>query len=47
MLARRRILVVDDEPTVRESCSRIFGERGFDVETAESGRKGLERARCG
>jgi len=38
---------VDDEPTVRESCKRIFTERGYDVETAASGREGLERTRRG
>jgi len=47
MVSRRRILVVDDEPTVRESCERIFGERGFDVETAATGKEGLERTRSG
>ncbi len=47
MLERHRILVVDDDPMVRESCERIFGERGYDVETAASGKEGLERARCG
>lgn len=47
MVAHRRILVVDDEPTVRESCQRIFGERGFEVETAASGAEGLERTRSG
>jgi formate/nitrite transporter len=47
MVARRRILVVDDEPTVRESCERIFSERGYDVETAASATEGLERTRRG
>ena len=47
MVAPRRILVVDDEPTVRESCQRIFAERGYDVETAGSADEGLERARRG
>ena len=47
MVNRRRILVVDDEPTVRESCQRIFGERGYDVETAASGQEGLDRAAAG
>ena len=47
MSMRRRILIVDDEPTVRESCGRVFGERGFDVETAASGQEGLERATRG
>jgi formate/nitrite transporter len=44
---RRRILVVDDEPTVRESCQRVFGERGYEVETAASGTEGMERAARG
>jgi len=47
MLGRHRILVVDDDATVRQSCERIFAERGYDVETAASGREGLERARHG
>ncbi len=47
MQERQRILVVDDDSTVRESCERIFTERGYDVETAASGKEGLERSRCG
>jgi len=47
MVARRRILVVDDEATVRESCKRILTERGYDVETTASARDGLERAMRG
>ena len=46
-LDRRRILVIDDEPTVRESCMRIFAERDYDVETAASAKEGLERAMRG
>lgn len=48
MVAPQRILVIDDdEPTVRESCRRVFGELGYEVETAASGRDGLVRARNG
>ena len=47
MLERHRILVVDDDPTVRESCERIFSDCGYDVETAACGKEGLERARRG
>ena len=47
MTVRRRILIVDDEPTIRESCGRILGERGYDVETAATGKEGLERAARG
>ncbi len=44
MVARRKILVVDDEPTVTRSCRRILAEEGQAVETAQSGREGLARA---
>jgi len=47
MKTRGRILVVDDDPTVRESCTRALSERGYEVETAASGQEGLERTRCG
>jgi signal transduction histidine kinase len=38
-----RILVVDDEPGVREGCRKILSAEGFDVVVAEDGRAGLER----
>jgi len=44
MYHRNRMLVVDDDAMVRESCRRIFSERGFDIETAASGEEGLDRA---
>jgi len=47
VIERRRILVVDDDPTVRESVRRILEERGFEVECVETGRDGLERVRTG
>jgi len=47
MTAHRRVLVVDDEPTVRESCQRVLGDRGFDVETAATVQEGLDRATRG
>ena len=47
MVARRRILVVDDEETVRKSCKRVFGARGYDVETAATARDGVELAMRG
>ena len=46
MLERHRILVVDDDAAVRQSCERIFKEHGYDVETAASGKEALERTRC-
>jgi DNA-binding NtrC family response regulator len=40
-----RILIIDDEKSIREVFSVLLGERGFAVEAAEDGRRGLERAR--
>jgi len=44
MVASRRILVVDDEPVVNESCRRVLSARGYQVDTVESAREGLSRA---
>jgi len=38
-----RILVVDDEPGVREGCRKILTAEGYDVTVAEDGQAGLER----
>lgn len=45
--ARRgfRILVVDDEPVVRNSLREWLTDEGFDVDTAESGTVALEKVR--
>jgi CheY-like chemotaxis protein len=42
---RRRILVVDDEPDIREVMDMLLAPLGYDVATAESGAAGLARAR--
>ena len=47
MVARRRILIIDDEATVRESCRKIFGQQGYDVETTASAKEGLDRTMHG
>jgi len=47
MPVRKRVLVVDDEETIRRSCERILGGRGYDVETAASAEEGLERTTRG
>lgn len=39
-----RLLVVDDEPIVCQSCERIFGPHGYDVETTTDSQDGLARA---
>jgi two-component system response regulator PilR (NtrC family) len=38
-----RILVVDDEMIVCESCKRILEEEGYEVETALSRREAFEK----
>jgi formate/nitrite transporter len=47
MVAPKRILVVDDDETVRRACQRVLSDRGYEVETADSGTAGLERTRRG
>jgi DNA-binding NtrC family response regulator len=44
MLSARRVLVVDDEPTVIKGCRRILAQDGYEVAAAESGRDGMNRA---
>lgn len=36
--ARRRLLVVEDEPAIREICQRTLHKEGFRVDTAETGK---------
>ena len=43
MVPNPRILVVDDEEIVCESCKRILEEEGYEVETALSGKEAFER----
>ncbi len=38
----KRILVIDDEEAVRVSFTLALGDAGFEVDTAESGEKGLQ-----
>jgi DNA-binding NtrC family response regulator len=44
-VATARILVVDDELIVCESCRRILEEDGYEVEIALSGKEALEKVR--
>jgi CheY-like chemotaxis protein len=37
-----KILVIDDEPSIRDLLDRLLRRKGYDVVLAESGRKGLE-----
>jgi len=40
-----RVLVIDDDQTVRDLMRRVLSREGFDVVTASSGAEGLELAR--
>lgn len=40
-----QVLVIDDDPNVRELLSRFLGNEGFKVTTAVSGPEGLRRAK--
>jgi DNA-binding response OmpR family regulator len=42
----RTVLVVEDEPTVRETLAEALSEEGLRVSTAEDGPSGLERFRA-
>ncbi len=39
------ILVIDDEEVIRKSFILALDDTGYNVETAESGEKGIEKAR--
>ena len=41
----RRVLVIDDEPSVADALRVILEDEGFAVSVAASGRDGLEQAR--
>ncbi|MCJ7611928.1 MAG: response regulator [Candidatus Aminicenantes bacterium] len=44
MNTQGRILVVDDEMGIREGCRRVLAEEGYDIDLAEDGNVGLQRA---
>ncbi|MGZ3535869.1 MAG: response regulator, partial [Thermodesulfobacteriota bacterium] len=41
-----RILVVDDEMIVCESCKRILEEEGYEVDIALSGKEAFEKMKA-
>ena len=43
-MAKKKILVVDDEPSVLKVLRRRLESKGYDVITAEDGLEGLEKA---
>jgi two-component system sensor histidine kinase/response regulator len=42
---KSRILVIDDEESMRDSCSQILSKEGYQPELAEDGTIGLEKAK--
>jgi DNA-binding NtrC family response regulator len=42
--AGTRVLIIDDEPSIRRSLARVLTERGFAVDVAASGKEGLAAA---
>jgi len=42
---RARILVVDDDETIRTVLGTILEEKGFTVDTAENGNEGIEKTK--
>ena len=43
MQPQATILVIDDEESMRDSCSQLLTKEGYRVETAESGEEGLRK----
>ena len=41
--ARKRLLLVDDLPSIRDSLSRLLRRQGYHVALAENGREAIER----
>ncbi|MDZ7263939.1 MAG: response regulator [candidate division KSB1 bacterium] len=41
-ISQKKIFVIDDDPVMRLSCSKILEKEGYSVETYEDGAQGLE-----
>jgi DNA-binding response OmpR family regulator len=39
-----RLLIIDDEPGLRQTVSLLLKEEGYEVDTASDGEEGLARA---
>ena len=44
MTEKPKILIVDDDQTIRTSLSIILQEEGYDVDTAETGKEAIEKS---
>src|SRR5438132_14233634 len=47
MAVKEKVLVVDDEPSIRKYLQTLLEVDGFDVETVSSGKDALERVNKG
>jgi DNA-binding NtrC family response regulator len=47
MAEKEKILVVDDEPSIRKYLQTLLEVDGFDVETVSSGREALNKVKKG
>ena len=45
-MSRARILIVEDDPTVRETLALNLQDEGYEVIASEDGEDGLEQARA-
>lgn len=43
MLKEKRILIIDDEASIRDLCARVLSRAGFTVVTAGNGTEGLKK----
>jgi DNA-binding NtrC family response regulator len=46
MAALKSVLVVDDDPLIRKYLKRLFETAGYDIRTADNGRKALDAYRA-
>jgi CheY-like chemotaxis protein len=44
--AKKRILILEDEPDVATYLAALFDDHGYETETAADGRVGMEKARA-
>jgi DNA-binding NtrC family response regulator len=45
METKGNILIVDDDPSIRKVLAAILVEKGYAVETADTGKKGISRSK--
>jgi DNA-binding response OmpR family regulator len=44
MRSRRKILIIDDDPVIREMLGSLLAKAGYEVSVADNGKSGLESA---